>query len=362
MRLNKWIVSILLSATAVTGTAHADDAVEAPWYLLPGASHTWTDSSLKADDGLGGLIKLGKEINPSWDIQLGATYSRFDENSAEVSGGNYKQTQLGFDALYMLSRERFRPFLLVGLGYARNDVDYNNQWGSSKNSLMANVGLGAQYFFNDRLGLQADIREVWSRAEVGPVNDRDNQIIGNTVVNFGVIFKLDAPAQPLPVVATPAPAAPVVAQVEPAPVEAPAATPEPAPACKPKIETIAIQAETLFDFDKAVIKPEGKAVLDNFVPMLKDHDDVEMVLVTGYTDRIGTDSYNLVLSKKRANVVANYLVAKGVDAQRISATGKGEADPVVDCQGVRGQKLIDCLAPNRRVIIDATHVQQSGCE
>ncbi len=353
------IFLVLLNAPLV----YAENAADSAWYLLPGVTQTWTDSSLKADDGLGGSLKIGKQINPNWDIQLGATYSRFDEDNAAVSGGKYKQTLLGFDALYMLSRENFRPFFLVGLGYARNDVDYNNNWGSLKNSLMANVGVGAQYFFNDRFGFQADLREVWSRAEVGPANNRDNEIIGNTMLSLGIIFKLDAPA-PAPVVAAaPAPVAPVVESkpepVAPAVEEKPA---PPAPVCKPKTETITLQAETMFDFDKSVLKPEGKTILDQLIPKLKDHNDIEMVLVTGHTDKIGAESYNLALSKRRAEVVAKYLIDNGVDSQHIKAIGKGESEPEVECKGIKGKKLIECLAPNRRVVIDASHVQQAGCE
>lgn len=364
MKLKTLTIIVLSALTAVTNNAYAQDEQESPWYLLPGASYTRTDSDLKADDGMGGFIKLGKQINPNWDVQLGASYSRFDEEAANVSSGKYKQTLLGFDALYMLSRESFRPFLLVGLGFARNDVDYSNQWGSQKNSVLANVGLGAQYFFNDKVGLQADLREVWSRAEVGPVNDRDNRIIGNTVLNLGIIFNLDAPAKPVAVatVVKPVPVAepqPVAQQAPASPASAPV---QQAPSCQPKTEKMVIQAETLFDFDKAVIKVDGKKVLDDLIPALKKHDDIEMILVTGHTDKIGTEAYNLALSKRRAKAVSQYLLQHGIAQHLIKAVGKGKSEPEVECKGIRGKKLIECLAPNRRVEIDATHLQQVGCE
>jgi OOP family OmpA-OmpF porin len=362
--LSKLLVSLfLLSGQQV----YAENNSESAWYLLPGASYTNTDSEVKSDNGMGGFIKLGKQINPSWDIQLGANYSEFDERVANVSGGNYKSTQISFDTLYMLSRENLRPFLLVGLGFARNDLDYANQWGASKNSVMANVGFGAQYFFNERFGLQADLREVWSRAEVGPINDRDNQIIGNTVFNLAVIFNLDAPAKASPVAINPTPEVASAESVA-TPVTPPEATTDAppvqqaAPKCKPRSEKITIQAETMFDFDKAVIKPEGKKVLDELLPTLKNHDDIEMILVTGHTDRIGSDAYNLALSKRRAEAVSQYLINNGVERNHIKAVGKGKSEPEVECSGIRGKKLIECLAPNRRVEIDASHVQEAGCE
>ena len=74
-------------------------------------------------------------------------------------------------------------------------------------------------------------------------------------------------------------------------------------------------------------------------------------MVTGYTDRIGTAAYNQKLSENRATKVKDYIVSQGIDASRLQAVGKGEADPVADCKGIRGEKLVQCLAPNRRVMI-----------
>jgi OOP family OmpA-OmpF porin len=138
---------------------------------------------------------------------------------------------------------------------------------------------------------------------------------------------------------------------------------EPAkPACKPVLETITIQSEALFDFDKTVIKGKNNQTLDDIAAKIKEHGDVEFILVTGHTDRIGTDAYNQKLSQRRADAVRKYLVAHGVNDIRIKTAGKGESEPVVDCKGVKGSKnLIECLAPNRRVVVDATHKQEDGC-
>ncbi len=136
---------------------------------------------------------------------------------------------------------------------------------------------------------------------------------------------------------------------------APAAGPTP-----PAIPTTTLQAETLFDFDKAVLKPEGKAILDDFVAKLKDHPEVEVIMATGHTDRIGSDAYNQRLSERRVAAVKRYMVDKGVAADRIDAVGKGESQPVVSCDDVKGKEnrhnkaLIKCLAPNRRVEVEVT--------
>jgi OOP family OmpA-OmpF porin len=101
------------------------------------------------------------------------------------------------------------------------------------------------------------------------------------------------------------------------------------------------------------LKDEGKKILDaEVVEKMKAHPEVELVLITGHTDRIGDDKYNQKLSERRANQVKKYIASQGVDASRLHAVGKGETMPVVDCKGVRGKKLIECLQPNRRVVVE----------
>ena len=142
---------------------------------------------------------------------------------------------------------------------------------------------------------------------------------------------------------------------------APAPAPAPAPMGpeKPAFEKITLQAETLFDFDKSVIHPEGKQHLnEEVVTKMKQYPQVEAILVTGHTDRIGSDSYNQSLSERRANAVKTYLVSQGIEAGRIQTAAKGESEPVVACSDVKGPEthrnkpLIACLQPNRRVVVE----------
>ena len=138
--------------------------------------------------------------------------------------------------------------------------------------------------------------------------------------------------------AAPAPAAPVAG---------------PAPAAFAKIT---LQAETLFDFDKAVVRADGKSKLnDEVVTKMKQYPEVEVVLVTGHADRIGKEGYNQKLSEKRAAAVKEYLVAKGIEANRVYTEGKGKKQPVTkpgQCKGPKSKKVIDCLQPDRRVDIE----------
>lgn len=140
----------------------------------------------------------------------------------------------------------------------------------------------------------------------------------------------------------------------PAPVQAPPAGPD-----KPAVKAD-FKAETLFDFDKAVLKPEGQKELDSkIVTGMKEHPEVEMLLVTGHTDRIGSAKYNQKLSERRAAAAKAYLVKQGIAAERIHAVGKGESEPNMEantkdkCKAVKAKKkLIACLQPDRRVTVE----------
>jgi len=335
-------------------TVMAQEAYTGSWYAVPGVSIMHPDSELDADNtGPGGFIRLGKELSEHWDVQIGASYAEADEDTGiPGAGGDYKQTIFGVDALYMFSRDKFRPFLLAGLGVARNKLDYSGigMTDDSKTSWMANVGLGAQYLFNERFGLQADLRHVWSRAEGEIAGGADyDETVGNTYLNVGVVFRFGAPA-PVAVaepVAEPTPE-PVVAEPEPAPEPAPVQGP-----AKPAFEKVTLDATVLFGFDKAAIRDEGKRLLDTeVVDKMKAHPEVELVLITGHTDRIGTEQYNQGLSERRAAAVKKYLAEQGIEESRLHSEAKGESEPVVACDGVYGKKAIECLQPNRRVVVE----------
>ncbi|MDP3482316.1 MAG: OmpA family protein [Sulfuricella sp.] len=144
--------------------------------------------------------------------------------------------------------------------------------------------------------------------------------------------------------------------------EAPKAAAPVAPVAGPEKPAVkaSFKAETLFDFDKAVVRTEGKKELDDkVVAGMKAHPEVELLLVTGHADRIGSDKYNQKLSERRAAAVKDYLTSQGVAADRVKTVGKGEAMPNPDadtankCKGnKKTKKLIECLQPDRRVTVE----------
>jgi len=142
----------------------------------------------------------------------------------------------------------------------------------------------------------------------------------------------------------------------PTPAPAPAAPPpKPAPAPAPTVQKVTLATKALFDFDKAVLRPQGRAAIDTeIIARLPQVQKLELVLVTGHTDRIGTQQYNQRLSERRANAVRDYLVSKGVPRDKIETLGMGETQPVpgVVCTQKSLRELIVCLQPHRRVEVE----------
>ena len=154
---------------------------------------------------------------------------------------------------------------------------------------------------------------------------------------------------PKPVAAAPVPP-------KAAPTSPPKAVEPPPRAAPEKLlpQKINFSAEALFDFDKAVLKPEGKAMLDDLVRTLQGA-KYEVIIATGHADRFGSVAYNQKLSERRANAVRDYLAAREIPLNRISATGKGKSQPVTkpdECKGPKSAKVIACLQPDRRVDVE----------
>ena len=135
--------------------------------------------------------------------------------------------------------------------------------------------------------------------------------------------------------------APVASQATPAPV-----APAPAPVVPVPVATkVTYAADAFFDFDKSVLKPAGKAKLDDLVGKVKDI-NLEVVIAVGHTDSVGKDTYNQKLSIKRSEAVKAYLVSKGIEKNRVYTEGKGEKQPVADNKTKEGR------SKNRRVEIE----------
>ncbi len=161
------------------------------------------------------------------------------------------------------------------------------------------------------------------------------------------------PAVPIP---APAPPPPPVAVTPPPPPPPPVPVAAPAPPPKPKRcdATITLQSDQTFGFGSATLTPGARTRIDSEVlPRLQGCASVDLILVSGHTDRIGSQQYNQKLSEQRANAVSLYMVSKGAPVDKIDTIGMGKTVPAKFCPDTRNQaELQACLAPNRRVEIE----------
>ncbi len=322
------------------------------WYAIGGTSLFYPDADLNAAQDTPGIhLRLGRELTDNVDLQVGVSYNKAYEESPYTDAGNYKQTNFSVDALYLLTRESFRPFLMVGLGASRNQINYYQNSGSNT-SFAGNVGAGFQYLLNDSFGLQVDARRIFSNADVSQsIYGANSGSIANNQLNLGLMYRFGGkPAAVAAVVVAPPPTERIVERV----VEVVKYVPSPpTPAPAPLVfEKQTFSAGALFALNSDVITETGKYELKSKISnqMLK-HLEVTSVVIEGHTDRLGSNALNESLSTRRANNVKQYLVSQGVAKDRLRTIGKSSTEPLVTCSGTRSQKVIDCLQPNRRVVI-----------
>ena len=327
---------VAISCALMAGQAVAAD-LDTRFYISPSVNYTVTDKDWGTDDGYGVGIGLGKPVSDNWNIELNATYATQGFKSANTTG-RVQNSAVMADALYFFNRNPgFSPYALIGAG----DVQ-TRYTGVSENNLAANVGLGFMTWMHD-IAFRADVRYRYIDGVAGGTNSFSPQ---DWIASAGLVIPLGAkPVEPAPYVA-PAPA-PYVAPA-PAPYVAPAPEPVPAPqpeVARPAAHTKVIFEGTNFEFNKATLRPAGKAKLDDNVKLLNQYPDIDAE-ISGHTDSIGSHKSNQKLSEKRAMTVKKYMESKGIAASRMTTKGYGETKPVASNKTTAGR------AENRRVEIE----------
>ena len=252
----------------------------------------------------------------SFDGKTGAAHAN---NDFKVQG-----PELALRLAFPLTDEGSDIFLRAGAMYAMADADH----GSADDRFAPLVGAGLQWAFTRNLGVRVGYDYYFNAFEgEGYENHALESDVGLAYVGLQYTFGGEEP--------------------------------EPAAAAQPQVEqieqTFALEAGTLFPFDGSTLTEEGVAAVDGVVDEVaaKNVQNAQYT-VTGHTDRLGAEAYNQKLSEKRAKAVASELSAKGVPAQSIvSVQGLGETSPVTgsECDGLKGNALVKCYAPDRRVEI-----------
>lgn len=350
-----WYIGGNAGGTAAT----IDDARIASSLLSSGLTVT---SISDRDRDSGYRLYAGYQFNRYWALEGGyfdLGKFGYTANTVPVGSltGDIRLKGFNFDLVGTLPlSDRFSLLGRVGANYA----DTNDTFTSTGAVRVTNpnptnrdtnykFGLGVQYAFNDALALRVEAERYRINDAVGNNGHVDMATVG-LVYSFG-----GKPVAPAYRAAAPQPMREVVAVATPAPEPAPVPPTLPPPA--PRFENYSLSATELFGFDSAQLKlPQPK--LDQIANALKGDASVRQVAIIGYTDRLGSDKYNQKLSEQRALSVKSYLVSSGIEANRLGAQGRGEANPVVMCTNKKRADLIQCLEPNRRVEIESIALQR----
>ena len=278
--------------------------------------------------------------------------------------GDMRLNGLNLDAVGTIPiTERFAAFGRVGLNYAqaRDSFAATGPYSvvnpnPTKRELNYKVGLGLQYDFTPSLAMRLEAERYRINDAVGSKGDVD-------LVSVGLIYRFGEKA-PAPTPRTAAPERIAAAPpTPPPPVVTPAPTPRAVVVAPMVLKKVSFSADSLFAFDKAVMKPDGNRQLDKLAADLRGT-SFDTITVTGHTDRLGPHDYNMKLSARRAEAVKAYLVeSAGILPGKIETKGVDGADPVTkpgECKGEKASKLlIACLQPDRRVEVEVSAMQAS---
>lgn len=326
-----------LQSSGLTVTS-IDDTSRSTGYKLFGGYQYNQNFSME-----GGYYDLGK-------FGFNATTS-----PAGTLTGDTKLRGLNLDAVGTLPfTEKFSGIGRIGATYGEAVDNFRgtgavNVLNPSPSKLEANYkyGVGLQYAFTPALAMRMEVERYRVNDAVGNRGDVD-------LVSVGLVLRFGRKV-PQPVAKSPPPA-PVAVAAAPAVVPEPLPQPVPAPPSTRVLHRVAISVDSDFEFDKSTLTASGKQVLDKFLVDLRDM-QYDHIAVTGNTDRIGTEAYNMKLSLRRAEAVQAYLIASGgIAPDKLVTTGVGESQPETnraDCDDSKTSKaLIKCLAPDRRVDIE----------
>jgi len=366
--MKKTILGLTLSCVA--GAALAND-YDDRWMLTPSLVFTATDNEKQMESNYGVGLAIGKFINETWSIDFEVDRASFDVDNL---AGSVDQTGLGLMGRYHFNTDSsMKPFLGIGAGY----LDHNGSGAASavdSSDLMLNLSAGVRKSINDRVGFISEIKYRLDTDDyTGTTNSYDDYLF-----SMGMSIALGA--------AKTAPVAEAI--VEPAPQldsdgdgvsdqsdrcpNTPAGMPVDAYGChevdgdddhdgvmnsvdqcpnsRPgavvdadgcEVQVVIELQGVYFDTDKATLKPESIAVLNAAVRTMGEHGTL-VVEVAGHTDSTASESYNQNLSERRAKVVYDYLVDKGVSADRMTWKGYGELSPIATNDTEEGR------AKNRR--------------
>lgn len=305
--------------------SHAAMAEEEIWdgrfYVAPGLTYNIIDDDIGVEDDAGFHIAFGKPISRHFNIELQAMDWNGTDANAEAD-----MTAFGVNLLWFPDRYSYPLYGLLGVMDSDFEIS-NGAQSVDQDGTLLDIGFGYLQTINQHgTALRWEYRFRQNDAETRDFDDH--------VVMLALQIPLGAKPMPPPPPPPPPPPAP------PPPAPAPAPAPEPEP--EPEPEQLVVLEGVHFEFDSHQLTPVAKGILDEAVTAMNTRTDIETVVV-GHTCNMGPADYNEQLSHKRANSVRDYLVAQGVEGNRIMSRGYGEALPVASNDTKEGRMQ------NRRV-------------
>ena len=336
MKMAPSMIAIAMAALGATAAHAADDIY---FGAGVGAAHfnglnKIESTNVGQEDAAAANAFVGYNFTENFGTEFGYQYAgrgntdgnRYENQGATLSG--IARLPVGND---------FSLFAEGGAYWGHTDG-----LGTSDTKVSPLAGAGVTYKVSDALDLQARYRYMWDVADLHADNG-DRYKSNQSVATLEAVYHPFRTSYVAPV------AAPVVEEA-------------PAPAPQVVEKNFALNSDVLFAFGKDTLKPEGVAALNGLYQQIVEFQPKDgNAVVVGYTDRIGSDAYNQKLSEARARTVANFLVSKGMAASKVAIEGRGEANPVTGtkCNGVTAKaQLISCLAPDRRVEVRVSGVQE----
>ena len=371
-------VAIALGGLGVAQVASAQE-FDDRWYLTGAVGYNVQDSERDTDDAPFGAIGFGKFINPNWSFDVELNYQNPDQGdtlclgAAGCSGDDLTWSQYGisFDTRYhfVSAGRTWNPYLLAGLGYQREEIEYNNFPSPASPARVEEGGLAGKL----GAGIQGGSGRVKYRFELAyrastaaddtvpalllddpaPARDDGPDWFGDVLASVGVVIPL-GPEPTAPV--APAPVAPSCADMDsdgdgvndcddkcPGSQAGQTIGPDGCPV------PVSIDLKGVnFDFDKSTLRPDAVSILNEAIEILKRYPELK-VEVAGHTDSKGTDAYNQALSERRATAVYEYMTSNGIDASRlVGPNGYGESRPIAPNTNEDGSDNPDGRARNRR--------------
>lgn len=338
---HKYLIGAALIASLGFSTANAEDEIwDGRFYVAPAITYNVLDDNLGVEDDAGFHIAFGKPVSKHFNLEL-----QVSDMNARDSGIEADVTSYGLDVMFFPNRYRWPFYGLVG--WMETDYELSNSTQTvdlSGNFL--DLGLGILQTINDHgTALRWEYRFRQNDTDVGfELEDH--------VFMLGLQIPLGAKPMPEPEPVAPPPPPPPA--------------PEPAPEPEPEPEQLVVLEGVHFEFDSAELTAPAKSILDKAVTAMNTRTDIEAIVV-GHTCNLGPAAYNEQLSHKRAKSVRNYLIAEGIDGNRIMDRGYGENHPVASNDTKEGRmqnRRVEVTVLDERLCLpplDGESADDNGC-